>query len=302
MQDLGYKIVRGLMKAFGKLPLSFHYAWSGFIAWLVGSVLHYRRDVVMTNLSRSFPDKKYKELKAICKDFYRHFGEIIAEAIWFAGCTSPERLRKSRIVELENPEELNRIFNNTPSVLLLASHAGNWELYGGYYSYSYTEPLHCAENDFCIVYKKLTSKVWDAVMKANRVSPIVDKEGFDGVVESQEVIRYMVRHRGSHKIYCFITDQHPYKGSAGVDVGEFMHQPTTTMDGGAKLACKFGMSVASMSMVRESRGHYKIRFTTLCEDASATDPVSIMKLYYEQLQKDLEAQPSNYLWTHKRWK
>lgn len=301
MGKLGYKTARGLMKALGRLPLGFHYAWAGFSAWLIGTVFQYRRTVVMTNIARSFPDRKYKELKAICKDFYRHFGEIIAEAIWFAGAT-PERLRRSRIVEMENPEELNRLYSSSPSVLLLASHAGNWELFGGYYSYSYSQPMACRENDVCIVYKKLSSQVWDDVMKANRVAPVVDKEHFDGVVESQEVIRYMVRHRSDRKIYCFITDQHPYKGSAGIDVGEFMHQPTTSMDGGAKLACKFGMSVAYLTMERISRGHYRLKFVTICEDASAVSPEAIMRKYYELLQKDLEAQPSNYLWTHKRWK
>lgn len=301
MHNLAYKIVRGLMVVLGKLPLGFHYAWAGLISRLAGSVIHYRRDVVMTNISRSFPDKKYKDLKVISRDFYRHFGEIIAEAIWFAGAT-PERLRRSHVVEMENPEELNRLYSSSPSVLLLASHAGNWELFGGYYSYSYSQPMACGENDVCIVYKKLSSPVWDDVMKANRVAPVVDKEHFDGVVESQEVIRYMVRHRSDRKIYCFITDQHPYRGSAGIDVGEFMHQPTTSMDGGAKLACKFGMSVAYLTMERAGRGHYRLKFVTICEDASATSPEAIMRKYYELLQKDIEAQPSNYLWTHKRWK
>lgn len=302
MRKLAYKTVRSLIRALGKLPLGFHYAWAGLIAWFAGTVVQYRRDVVMANLARSFPEKKYKELKQVCRDFYRHFGEIIAEAIWFAGTDNVARLRRSHIVELDNPELLNRLYDTTPSVFLLSSHAGNWELYGGYFSYSYTVPLHCRENDFCVVYKKLSSQVWDEVMKSSRISPVVDKEGYDGIVETREVMRYMVQHRSAQKIYCFITDQHPYKGVAGIDVGEFMHQPTTSMDGGAKLACRFGMSVAYMGMERVSRGHYRIRFTTICEDASTMDPETIMKKYYESLQKDLEAQPSNYLWTHKRWK
>lgn len=301
MHNLGFKLVRCIMKALGKLPLSFHYAWAGFMARLIGSVFHYRRDVVMTNLARSFPDKKYKDLIIICKDFYRHFGEIIAETIWFAGST-PDRLKRSHIVEMENPEVLNHLYDNTPSVFVLSSHTGNWELYGGYYSYAYKEPLHIAESDISVVYKKLSSQLWDDVMKANRVSPIVDKECYTGIVETNEVIRYMVRHRDSKKIYSFITDQHPYKGSVGIDVGEFMHQPTISMDGGAKLACKFGMSVAYMSMRRESRGHYKMKFTTICENASSMDSGAIMKRFYELLQEELEAQPHNYLWTHKRWK
>lgn len=301
MHDIGYKIIRCLMKALGKLPLGFHYMWADFFAWLSGSVLHYRKDVVMTNLARCFPEMKYGDLKLVCKDFYRHFGELIAEAVWFAGST-PERLRRSGIVEMDNPELLNCLYDNTPSVFILSSHAGNWELFGGIPSYSGDVKLHSPERDMCVVYKKLSSRVWDEVMKANRVSPVVDKKHYDGALESMEVMRYMVRNRLSRKVYLFVTDQHPYRGSVGIDVGEFMHQPTTSMDGAAKLACKFGMSIAYMHMARESRGHYKMKFATICEDASVMSPTEIMKRYYELLQKDLEAQPSNYLWTHKRWK
>ena len=57
------KLMQGLLRVFSALPLGFHYAWAGFFAWLLRDVMHYRRDVVMINLSRAFPDKKYKELK-----------------------------------------------------------------------------------------------------------------------------------------------------------------------------------------------------------------------------------------------
>ena len=300
MHRLWSSILLFVLRTLGKLPLSVHYAFADFVSWLAGSVLHYRRDVVDINLARSFPDLKYAELKQIRKDFYRHFGEIFGEAIWFAGCTNPERLRKARIVQLTNPEELDRLYETTPSVFVLASHTGNWELIGGFYSYA--DKFACKENDFAVVYKRLSSKVWDDVMKRSRISPIADKAGFDGIVETRTMMRYMVSHRSDRKIYDFITDQHPYEGASGVDVGEFMHQPARSMDGAAKLAAKFGMSVAYLGMDRVERGRYRLTVTTICDDASSMSPEDIMKRYYQLLQRDLEANPSNYLWTHKRWK
>ena len=86
--------MQGLLRVISALPLGFHYAWAGFFAWLLRDVMHYRRDVVMINLSRAFPDKKYKELKQISNTFYKHFGEVIAETIWFGGCRNPERLHR----------------------------------------------------------------------------------------------------------------------------------------------------------------------------------------------------------------
>ncbi len=69
------KLMQGLLRVISALPLGFHYVLAGFFAWLLRDVMHYRRDVVMINLSRAFPDKKYKELKQISNAFYKHFGE-----------------------------------------------------------------------------------------------------------------------------------------------------------------------------------------------------------------------------------
>lgn len=67
------------MRVFALLPLKFHYFVGRCIAWIVAVPMHYRRDVVMINIARSFPEKKYGELVQMAKNFYRHFGDIVAE-------------------------------------------------------------------------------------------------------------------------------------------------------------------------------------------------------------------------------
>ena len=297
-------LLKCVMRALGALPLGFHYACGRFIGFLAGNVFHYRRDVVMTNLARSFPDRKYKELKQICRDFYRHFGDIFAEAVWYGGCRSPRRLRKQRIVEMTNPELLNHLFESSPSVMIFNSHCGNWELFGGIGSYCFVDGVELAfgEPQMRVVYKKMSSRVWDEFFKSNRIAPLEDRAGYDGLIESHDIMRYALSHKGEKMLYNLNTDQSPYKGSSSVDVGEFMHQPTRSMAGGATLARKLHMSVVYMNMSVRERGHYDMTFTTICEDASEMSVEDIMKSYYSLLQKDIEAQPSNYLWTHKRWK
>lgn len=57
-----------------------------------------------------------------------------------------------------------------------------------------------------------------------------------------------------------------------------------------------------MSLDSVSRGHYEWSFKEICRDASAMSPHEIMQEYYNLLQADLERNPANYLWSHKRWK
>ena len=48
----------GLLRLLGLLPLRVHYALGRFVAWLAEDVIRYRRDVVIHNLTKCFPDKK----------------------------------------------------------------------------------------------------------------------------------------------------------------------------------------------------------------------------------------------------
>ena len=65
MNKILVKIVRGIMLLLSQLPLKVHYFFGDILSFLAMNVIKYRYDVVMVNLSRSFPDKKYKELKKI---------------------------------------------------------------------------------------------------------------------------------------------------------------------------------------------------------------------------------------------
>ena len=306
MAGPGYWLIRSLMRALGALPLGFHLACGKALGWMAGSVLRYRRDVVTANLARSFPDKKYAELARIRKDFYRHLGTVFAESVWFSGCNGAKggkRLQKEDIVRFTNPETLVSLYERSDSIVMLMAHSGNWELIGGFMFYSPDVPLPFGENDVHVIYKRLTSKTWDAVMRRNRISPIVDKAAYEGLVESRDALRHIFSRRGQKKLYAFITDQHPYQGTASIDVGTFMHQSTKSMDGAAKIAVRQGLPVVYLSFrPAEKEGRWTITFETVCENASGADSGEIMKKYYQLLQRDLEAVPWNYLWTHKRWK
>ncbi len=301
---LGADIIKCILRLLALQPLKWHYFWGRCIAWLVRVPLRYRKDVVMINLARSFPDKKYKDLEKIAKCFYDHFGRIIAETVWFAGSCRKDRLEKSGICHYRNMEALSELFSKAPSVMLMTSHAGNWEIIGGFMHYkslTHTSSFSFTEDEISVVYKELSSPTWDRVMLHNRCTP-VKADWKNCCVESKEIMRFVVEHRREKRVYCFPTDQCPYKYATSHTVDNFLHQPTQTMTGGAALACKLKMAVCYMGMEEVPEGGYTITFNPICEDASRTTPEEIMNKFYALLEKDVEAQPWNYLWTHKRWK
>ncbi|MBQ2006235.1 MAG: lysophospholipid acyltransferase family protein [Bacteroidales bacterium] len=298
---IGSFILKIFLRPLGCLPLGFHRACGRCIGRFLGKTVAYRRDVVMINLSRSFPDKKYKELQQICNKFYERLVTIFMEAIWF-GSSSNKRLDKSHIAELNGIEPLNEFYRQGKSVFVLSSHMGNWEIIGGIKHYAYSSPLSCPENDVCVVYKKQSSAMMNEFLKDNRIAAVKDKEHFDGMVETKSVMRYAVKNRNISKLYTFIGDQYPYGGAARVEIESFLGQRTPSMIGAASLACRMSLPLVYQNMLVREDGNYDINYTVIADDASKFTPEELMTRYYQLLEEDLKKQPWNYLWSHKRWK
>lgn len=293
------KIIYGMMRALGSLPLGFHYFWADVIAWFLKKVLRYRYDVVFVNLARSFPELKYHELKRIADDFYTHLGEIFVEAIWFAGCWhKPDRLRRARIVEIANQEVLNEAFEKAPSVTTFTSHCGNWEIMGGICYYNFNPAVETLPQEkMYVTYKRLTNKLSDEIFYINRGAPMHD---YKGMLESEQILRFTIRHKNEKLAYFIIGDQCPY--GSNTDAGIFLNQQTKSIVGTFALAQKFGHAVLYASYDRVARGKYKITFRKLCDDASKCTAQELMTEYYRLLEEDIRKNPANWLWSHKRWK
>lgn len=302
MSELFAKIIRGCMICLGKLPLKFHYFMGDILSWIAEKLLRYRTDVVWINLSRSFPEMKYKELKKVYRDFYRHFGEIFAETIWFAAATY-KRLFKSGIVTVTNPEEINDIFLSTPSMTVLSTHCGNWELMGGFLGYRTSSGVKVAieEEHIQVVYKKLSNPVSDEVFRRNRVAAL-EIVGTSCEIESSNILRQTLKQKNDRKVYIYPTDQAPYRKAGKHPIGEFMSQPTNVMLGSVGVACKLSHSVMYMKMKRVERGRYEMTLIPICRDASQLTPEELMRKYYDLLEEEIRETPANWLWTHKRWK
>lgn len=273
------------------------------IAFLVEKVFHYRHDVVTVNLSRSFPEKPYAEIPCIRHRFYRHFAEIFTECFWFGGRRGErgrQRLRRSHLVEFSNPEELNRLLAEAGQVMILSAHTGNWELLAGMLNYSYGEPLTLDASGLTIAYLKLSDAISEEVISYNRMAMLHDL-GAEVFVESSDIKQFITEHRDPGRAFLMVTDQYPYGGNRHMEV-EFMHRKTPTMAAAAFLGIKYDMAIAYLRLESREDGGYRITLVPICDHAAGADPEAVMQQYYRLLEQDLEAQPWNYLWTHRRWK
>lgn len=299
LYKIGKFLLQGFIKLIGKCPLGFHHFNARWIGWCIENVFKYRTGLVEVNLANAFPEKSQLDRDKIKHQFYVHFAKIFLEAAWFSACDK-ERLRKSHIAEIINPELLNRLYDQRPSIMIMSSHSGNWEIMGGACNYSYKEDFHFCDLDICSVYRQLSNQMMNEIMEDIRLAVISDRKAFTGYMESRNVLRYVFKNKDKKKIYLFTTDQRPYfSGSDHMKV-TFMNRPCYAMSASAGVAKKFGMAVVYQRML-ERKGGYDIEYIPICEDASKMSVEEMVDKYYRLLEEDLRTQPYNYLWTHNRW-
>lgn len=292
-----------LISLLSRLPLKVLYAIGNVLAFLARHVVRYRLAVVRHNVALCFPDLSVEARESIVRGFYRHLADIIVEAVWAGTRRNKSGVVERHLVEMINPETVDGLAANGRSMVILSSHFANWELSGAIFCSNYTgRPFPATEQNYIVVYKKLKSESWNRFMKVNRTDLLDDPEHFEGYLETNEVLRYVVQHRREQKFYNFITDQRPYRAAKGKLPVTFLGQQCQTMAAAANLAQRFGFSVVYQRMLNADRGRYTIEYVPICADASTTTAQEIMDRYYELLSADIKSQPQQYMWSHRRFR
>ena len=297
-------IIQGTMAVLSALPLRFHWASAHLVGWIANHLVRYRRKVVEENIDRSFPDAPEHLRKRYVRDFYRHFGRLVCETIWFSHTTA-RRMERSQIVSAVNPEESARLQSVAPGTIILAGHYANWELLFGFEHFALPEgsadSYAFKRSNVAMVYKKLNSPLGDEIFRECRLRLL--GTDFENYIESAGILRHVVEHHGDGYFYMFDTDQRPYANAKAVMDVEFMGQPAQTMYAGAGVAHKYGLAVSYLSMTRKPSGKgYLCELKTICDDASKMEVQQIMDEFYRLLEADIRKDPGEYLWSHKRWK
>lgn len=276
------------------LPLKVHYILSDVLAWLLRCVAKYRVKVVDQNLAAAFPEMTVEERRALAKRYYSHLAEVICEIVW-AQTRSARHIARKGVVRVENEELLNNICSESPSVVALVSHTGNWELGAGVFDYC-SNPVFDNSN-FTTAYQPLHSSLSQELFLLLRRS-FLKYPG--NLVPSPEMLRFVIEHRDEKRIYFFIADQYPYNGSACTT--DFLGLETEWVNGGEAIARKLHLPVVYICIDRQKRGEYVIKISQICKDASATEKGEVTTAFSKMLENDINNNKENWLWSHKRWK
>ena len=254
------------------------------VAFLLAYVFRYRKQVILTNIKNSFPQKSEEEVSAICHEYYRHMSDLIVESIKAYRISKADLKRRIRIVNLP---DLNRYADERRSVIILLGHTSNWEWNG--LMLGLTANYHPQ-----VVYRPLSNKKMDEFMLKLRMRfgcfPLSEKN----------IARNLISMQYEQTATAFLADQTPAAQHATWI--PFLHQDTPFFSGVEKLARKLNLPVLYASTRKLKRGYYLYRFEIITEEPKDTEENFIMKSFAEKLERDISNQPYNWLWSHRRWK
>ncbi|MFH1120175.1 MAG: lysophospholipid acyltransferase family protein [Bacteroidota bacterium] len=273
-----------LAKVAGQLPIGFLYFKAAFLRIIAEKILHYRYQVIIQNLSRSFPEKNYQEISALAHSFYRHFFEIFAEVIKSQGLKPAEA--KARF-SIENPELIHDFHARGINVIAMAGHRGNWE-------WVIMMPLFFGFNIYTL-YKPLSGRIMENLMGRIRA-----RFGMK-LLSMQQAGRFILSKKDYPALYIFVGDQSPSHKDPDYCF-DFLNQPSLLFNGGAKLARATASAVVYLSITKTGRGTYSAGFRTIAEPSENKSDQEILSSYARMLEQDIRKQPAFWLWSHKRWK
>lgn len=278
----------GILMLVSLVPLRILLLLSGPLAFLIHHIIGYRREVVTSNLRRSFPEMGEAEIARIRRRFYLHFCDLFFETIRLLSAPKKSIYRRCRM----NPEGvalLDSFYREGLTVITLSGHYGNWE---------YQVPSAVQNRSFLIlpVYRPLRNKAFDWLLARIR------KRFSDDIVTDKKVARTLLRLTRAKTPGAFglVADQSP--GLRHAYWLNFLNQDTAVYYGPEKMARAFKLPVVFLSTRKTSRGKYTVYCELIAEHPEEMKEGEVTQIFFNKLENEIRKEPSNYLWTHRRWK
>jgi Kdo2-lipid IVA lauroyltransferase/acyltransferase len=268
------------------IPFRILYLCSDITYFILYYFIRYRRETVVVNLAKSFPEKMGNELKFIEKNFYKYFCDS-----FFENLTLPYigKRRLNARFSYKNPEIFEPYFQKNKSIILVAAHYGNWEM-------SLNMQMFLKHRIFA-AYKSQSNKGFDKFFIKTRSRMQLEP------VLMNNIAKRLVKNiqNGIPTIAYMLGDQTPDMFNVRYWT-IFLNQDTPVLLGPEKLARKLDLPVFFLDIIKKARGKYEASFQLIEDNPAQTKEFEIVEKCTQYLEKMIIRDPTIWLWSHNRWK
>lgn len=279
-----YLLIRVLVSLARVLPRRLGSAVFGNLGAAAYLCLRKSRRIALVNLrliyGRAVPDK---EIRRIARRAFINLGKFAYDVVSL-NRVAPQGL--ARIIEVTGLDNLDRAFARGKGVILLSGHVGNWELMAAYLSRA-GYPLNV------LATRLKNSRLDELIVSLRRNVGIAVLERSGGLKDALRCLN-----RG--EILGILIDQDTSVESVLVD---FLGRPTKTAVGPVKLASRTGAAIVPLAMLMTDNGHYRIEVKEpLVVSGQEASLVNDVERCSKAVETFIRAEPSQWVWMHRRWK
>ena len=267
------------------LPLGLLYKFSDLLFFVFTHIFPYRKSVISGNIQRSFPDKSELEHQQLLNQFYRHFTDILVEGIKNLSI-SKKQLKKRMVVR--NPALMQELYDKKRNVILVSGHFNNWEWLIS------SQNLLFNHQAFGIG-MPMSNKFWDKKVNQRR-----ERFGMQVINSSNYQIKFRTFKK---KPFAVLTlgDQSPAHSTKSYWM-KFLNQETALLFGTEQMANDYDFAVVFFIVHKIKRGYYELELKLITKNAKSMDWGVITEIHTKLLEDEIIKKPSQWLWSHKRWK
>lgn len=280
-----YLVLRFLCWFITALPLSVALALGRGIGTLAYLVVRRHRDVVITEMSRCFPQDSRAALNRRLRRVFQHIGMNYMEVFRWIGGKLDEL--ESRI-SVEGEEHAKAALARGRGVLVLTAHAGNWDLMGLWAARHF--PL-------TIISKSLRNSGVNRFWMEAR-----EKTGLK-ILPARKSYRACLTVMKKNELLGFILDQNA-RAKDGVFV-EFFGKEACTTPGLAFLSAHAQAPVLPVFLFRKPDLTHRVMVLPMLEPPSDRDPETMLaatQRYTRIIEDVIREHPDQWIWMHRRWR
>ncbi len=272
------------------LPFWVLYRIGDCFYFLLYYVIGYRKKVAYNNLKMCFPEKSEAEIQQILKDSYVHLADMFVE--FFKGMNISEADITTRMKDIA-PEMTKKIDDSPTGIYALASHCGNFEWTSALFAIIFKKKKICA------IYQPLKSKNFNRLVVSSRA-----KRGAE-MIPMNNATELTVQRINSNYLLGTLCDQAPGRAKK-LYFTKFFNIPTATHTKFAHVVLANQFPTCYIKINKVKRGYYTLQFIPI--DITPFLPYTeenvyrFVDFYNELLEKHIRENPSQWLWTHNRWK
>ena len=222
-----------------------------------------------------------EEKKKIKTSMWRNYGMTFIEYVFLKKFRS-----ESSHILLRGEENLNEVLNKKKPIIFISGHFANFELM--------SMEITKKNIKLATIYRPLNNFFLNPYMEYLRKKYVCDNQIKKGIKGVRHALEYLKKNYS----IALMIDQ---RVSEGDEIKLFGKSSlTTTLP--AQLAIKFSLNIVPVFIERSKDNKFIIEFQKSIDSHNYKDKIELSEKLNKVLEKMISKNPSQWIWTHNRWK